>query len=456
MAHFKIKKGMNIRLTGLPSLEVEDVSSTDKVCIFPPEFLGTKPRLKVKEGDTVKRGTPLFYDKRNQAFQGCAPAAGTVTAIQLGPRRVIEKIEITVDGSSEAESFPSYELGRIRTLPRDEVLQTLQQTGYIAYLRQRPFGKMADATIQPKSIFVNGMSTAPYRTDIVPAVEGHEAAFQAGLFALQPLTDGTVHLILPGNGRDLPSSITDVDGVEISTFDGPHPAGNTSVHIHHLDPIFPGDVVWTIDAADVVQIGRLFLDGALPTTRVVAVGGPGIKVGACKHYRIHVGGSLAQILDQHVVDGTQRFINGDLFGGAKFAEGRGLPFYVRGVTVLPEDKERHFLGWLAPGLTRFSLSRAYLSKWLRSGREWSLGTSKNGSHRAMVLTGLYDKYMPMNIMVDFLVRAVIANDTEEAIQLGILETDPEDFGLCSFVCPSKMDLGHVIAQGLAAIEEEGI
>lgn len=456
MAHFKIKKGMNIRLSGAPSLDVEDISSTDTVCMFPPEFLGTKPRLMVKEGDSVKRGTPLFFDKKNPAFQGCAPATGTVTTIQLGPRRVVEKIEITLDGSSEAESFPSYDVSQIRTRPRDEILQTLQQTGYIAYLRQRPFGKMADAAVQPKAIFVNGMSTAPYRTDIVPAVEGHEAAFQAGLFALQPLTDGTVHLALPGNGRDLPSSITDVEGVDISTFDGPHPAGNTSVHIHHLDPIFPGDVVWAIDAADVVQIGRLLLEGALPTTRVVAVGGPGVKSEACKHYRLHVGGSLGQIVDQHITEGTQRFIQGDLFGGAKFDERQGLPFYVRGLTVLSEDKERLFMGWLAPGIKRFSLSRAYLSKWLRSGSEWSLGTSQNGSHRAMVLTGLYDRYMPMNIMVDYLVRAVIANDTEEAIQLGILETDPEDFGLCSFVCPSKMNLGHIIAQGLAAIEEEGI
>ena len=448
MAHFTIKKGMNIQLMGEPSLEVEDVSGTDRVCLFPSEFAGVKPRLRVKEGDTVKRGTPVFVDKANTSFQGCAPAAGTVTSIQYGARRVIEKIEIETNGSTDSEPFASYDLNKIRGLSREEVLETLLQTGYIAFLRQRPFGKMAQPGVQPKSIFVNAMSVAPFRTDLVPAIQGHEAAFQAGLFALNPLTDGTVHLILPGDTTHLPASIKNVDGVQISTFDGPHPAGNTSVHIHHLDPIFPGDVVWTIQATDVVQIGRLLLEGTLPTTRVIAAGGPGLQETACKHYRVHVGGTLTHITDRYdMKNGQQRVINGDFFGGTKIASDQCLPFYANGLTLLQEDTERRFLGWLAPGLNRFSLSRAFLSPWLRRNSKWSLGTSQNGSYRAMVLTGLYDKYMPMRIMVDYLVRAVIANDTEEAIQLGILETDPEDFALCSFVCPSKMDLGHVIAQG---------
>lgn len=455
MASFSINKGMNIPLAGAPRPEIVDVPNTGSVAVYPTEFDGAKPRLMAREGDRVARGTPLFHDKQNPHFQVCAPAAGVIKTVEYGARRVIQRIEIEVNGN-EAEPFQSYELHRISGLARQEIIDLLLQSGLLALMRQRPFGKMAEAGKKPKSIFVNGMATAPFRTRLEVAVQGQEAAFQAGIAAMKRLTDGPVRLILPGGSDDLPKVLTQASGVDIHTFEGPHPAGNTSVHIHHLDPVLPGDTVWTISGVDLLTIGTLLLEGRLPSHRMVALGGPGVKESARKHYRVHAGASLQQLLAGALEEGESRIVNGDALFGTVLPEPAFLPFRAPGFTVLQEDRARHFIGWLSPGADRFSHSRTFLSRWQGNGHDWALGTNENGGHRAMVLTGLYDRYMPMQIMVDYLVRAVLANDTDEAIKHGILETLPEDFALCTFVCPSKTDVSSIIGRGLDMIEKEGI
>ena len=454
MAVFSTKKGFNIRLSGPPSGEISIADETEEVAIHPQEFTGTKPRLLVKENDDVKLGSPLFLDKKRPDFKVCAPAAGRIRSIEFGPRRVIERIIISQAQTMHAESFPIFEPSTLQAASRQQILNVLNATGYLGLLVERPFSQVPDPTASPKSIFVNAMDTAPFHTDISVALAGEEAAFQTGLFALGKLTDGLVHLILPGDRNDLPPALTTAEGVEIHRFTGPHPAGNTSVHIHKIDPIMPGDVIWTARADDLIQVGRLLLTGKLPTDRVIAIGGPGVSNGC--HHRIPVGAPLSPLLDGNLEGDEKRVINGDVLGGQQIDTHGYVPFRCSGLTVIAEDPTRHFMGWAKPGLGRYSASRAYLSWWLGRGRRWTLGSSQNGSLRSMVLTGLYDKYMPMNIMVDFLIRAIIANDTDEAIKLGILETDPEDFALCAFACPSKMDLVGIIRRGISMIEEEGI
>jgi len=456
MAEFSTRKGFNIRLSGPPSDELKIVEGSGETAVYPQEFAGIKPRLLVKEGDSVKRGSPLYLDKKSPDLRFCSPAAGKVRAIEYGPRRSIQKIGIDIARSQRTEEFSAFEPASLRTAARDRILEVLTTSGYLAYIVERPFSRIANPAVSPKSIFVNAMDTAPFHTDICMAISGHEAAFQAGLHALGRLTDGLVHLVLPGGRKDLSKALTGAEGVEIHRASGPHPAGNTSFHIHNIDPIIPGDVVWTIRADDLIQVGRLLLEGKLPADRVVALGGPGVSNGGACHYRVPNGAPVHRILDGNLSDGEKRVINGDIMGGTQIAADGHLPFRCSGLTIIAEDPSRHFMGWAGPGLGRFSASRAYLSWWLAQGKSWDLGTSQNGSLRSMVLTGLYDKYMPMNIMVDYLVRAVLANDTDEAIQLGILETDPADFALCAFACPSKMDVVGIVRKGLDMIEEEGI
>jgi len=454
--HWRIKRGADIRLAGLPDPAVRTAAPPARYHIFPNEAPGVRPRLNVRAGDRVRRGSPLVHDKLRPAFQWCSPAAGTVERIVLGPRRRLEQIVIAPDGTDEAESFGACAAAAVRGLGRDAVLEKLQRSGLLALLRQRPFSKLPDPAATPKSLFVNGMNTAPFQCDLAAAVRGAEPAFQAGLDALANLTPGPVHLCLPGGRADLPPALTQAKNARVHYFSGPHPAGNTSVHIHHIDAISPGDTVWTVRGADVVLIGELFLSGKLPTHRVVALGGPGVRPDACAHYRIRLGADLSALLAGRLAEGEQRVIGGDALAGTKLDPAGGLRLQDSAITVVPEGRERFLLGWMAPGFDRFSLSRLYPSTWLFRRKRWAHTTSLNGSPRAMVATGVYDRYVPMKIMTDYLIRAILAHDTDEAVQLGLLETDPEDFALPAFACLSKMDLMGIVRAGLEEVEREGL
>lgn len=451
-----IRKGLDIRLAGAPGSDIVDLRPSGTVAVCPADFGGIKPRLLVREGDVVKRGTALFHDRKREALQGVSPAGGRVRSISMGPRRVIERIVIEIADREDVETHPRYAADGVLNLAREQILDLLEQTGALVYLRQRPFSGMADPAARPKSVFVNGMATAPFQGDPNLCVRGHETAFQAGLNALTRLTQGRVFLCLAQGAKEPSPALTEAKRAEIVFFDGPHPSGNTSVHIHHVDPIKPGEVVWTVHAADLVLIGRLLTEGRVPDSRVIALGGPGIKEKDRSHYRVRIGESIDHLLEGRIEDGEQRVVRGDVLGGVQAAAGESLRALDRAVNVLPEDRERRLLGWIMPGLDQYSRSRTFLSRWLRPNARWDLGTNTRGSRRAMVITGLYDRYLPMKIMTDFLVRAVLAHDIEEAVKLGILEVDPEDFALPAFVCPSKMDLMGIMRQGIEEIAREGV
>ncbi len=456
MASFTIRKGLDIKLAGAPDFSIVEAPAASTVALVPAEFGPIKLRLDVKEGDAVKRGQPLFHDKNNPALRGVATASGTVHSITYGARRRVERILIACDGRDEAVPFPRYDPGSIRGADRAVLLEQLQQTGLINLIRQRPFGRAAQPAATPKSIFVNGMASGPYQADINVLIKGRETAFQAGLDAMTRLTPGRVFLCLNG-AKTHAAALTEARHVEVHTFEGPHPAGNPSVHISRLDPMAPADIVWTVKAVDLLLIGHLLLNGEMPSHRVVALGGPGVAEGARRYYSIRIGQPLAALLEGRLSPGEQRVIRGDIFSGEKIADGEVIQLQDSAFTVLPEDRERHLLGWAMPGFNFFSASRAFASRWLGGlSREWSLGTNQHGELRPMVLTGFYDAYMPLNILVDYVIRAVLANDTDEAVKLGILETLPEDYAVCAFACPSKMDLVGIIRKGLADIEKEGI
>ncbi len=451
----RIRKGLNLRLAGAPALEVADAPSGPTVAIHPLEFPGFRPRLLVQEGATVARGTPLVENKANPAFKLCSPAGGTVKSVVLGERRALEKIVIAVAPREDTQPIAGLTPGH-PPATREALINILLTSGYLGLIRQRPFGGIAKPDAKPKSIFVNGMATGPFQTDLHAAVRGEEAAFQAGLDALTRLTDGPVFLCLDAAAPQPSAAVTGAKNVQIRYFQGPHPAGNTSVHIHHLDAISPGDTVWTMAGTDVILLGRLLLDGVLPTHRVIALGGPAVKPEARRHYRVRIGAELAPLLAGQLADGELRVLAGDVLSGSKLDPAGHLPAGARSLTVLREGRERMFLGWMAPGFARFSFSRLFPAGWGLARRAYDLDTNINGGHRAMVATGLYDRFLPMKIRADYLIRAVLAKDTEEAVQLGLLEVLPEDFALCAYACPSKTDLVGIFRQGLADVEAEGL
>lgn len=451
MAVFKIKKGFDIKVLGKPNATIEEYGNQQLFAVYPSEFEGLKPRLQVKAGDSVKRGDILFNHKKNEKLVFRSPCCGTIKAVNLGARRF--PVEVLIEPSAEEQSvtFETYTRDTVGKLSREQVVDHLLNTGLWPLIKQRPFNKIADPDTAPKAVFINAANSAPFQADFSVILKGDEEAFQTGINALSKLTDGKVHLCTSAG-----SNIPDFGNAESHTFSGKHPSGTTSVHINRISPIMPHDTVYTVTAQDVILMGKLLMTGELPRTKIIALGGPAVKEACRKYYKVAIGTSLAPLFKKAIDSEEARIISGNILWGDKVSSDTCVPFYGSEFFVLDEDRSRHLMGWTMPGLFQYSSHRVNLSSVMGLSHDWKLGTSMHGSHRALVVTGWMDKHQPLNIMTDFLVRAALAHDTDEMVQLGILETDPEDYALASFVDPHKTDICGIIKQGLDEIEEEGI
>lgn len=452
MAEFKIRKGFDIKVSGKPKPDLVDYPAPSLHAAYPNEFEGIKPRLKIAAGDYVKRGDILFENKKNEKMLFRSPCCGTVKAIHLGARRFPVEILIEAAAQEESTTFEAYTRDSVGQLTREQVVAHLLHTGLWPLIKQRPFSKIAAPDASPKAIFINAAQSAPFQADFSTILKGDEEAFQTGINALAKLTTGNVFLC-----KSAGTDISDFNNAESHTFSGPHPSGNTSVHINRIRPIQPHDTVYTIAAQDVILIGKLLLTGELPRTKVIALCGPGVKEEYRKHYRVPLGASLTPLFDKALEsDKELRIVAGNILWGEKVKADSGVRYYGSEFFVLEEDRSRHLMGWTMPGLFQYSAHCVNLSSMMGFTHAWKLGTNLHGSRRAMVVTGWMDRYQPLNVMTDYLVRAALAHDTDEMVQLGILETDPEDFALAAFVDPHKTDVCGIIKRGLEEIEEEGI
>jgi Na+-transporting NADH:ubiquinone oxidoreductase subunit A len=446
----EIRRGLDLPITGKPEQTMVAGSPIRSVAVIGSDYPGMKPTMAVQVGDKVKLGQELFSDKKTPGVIYTSPAAGTVAAIHRGARRVLQSVVIDVEGD-EAEAFASYSAGELASLGRDKVQDNLIRSGQWTSLRTRPYSKVPLPDSVPHSIFVTAMDTQPLAAD--PQVIIGEAIddFNNGLAVLSRLTDGKLFVCTAAGAK------LDIKGpanVEVHHFGGLHPAGNAGTHIHFLDPVGVGHkTVWSIGYQDVIAIGRLFTTGRLSVERVVALGGP--KVEKPQLLRTRLGASVEELTAGLLKAGENRLISGSVFGG-RSASG---PFAYLGryhvqVSVLEEGRERPFLHYLKLGSDRYSALPVYLSKFLKSKR-FSLTTSTNGSERAMVPVGSYERVMPLDILPTQLLRSLIVGDTETAQQLGCLELDEEDLALCTFVCPGKYEYGPILRENLSKIEREG-
>ncbi len=450
MAQIDINKGHNIRIAGVPRDEIVVLPTPSTVAIKPVEFRAVKPKLLVKIGDQVSIGSPLFYDKVQTSVRWPSPAAGTIKDILFGARRVIERIVIEVAEKEDILQHPAYKTADISTLGREKILQIIIDGNLWPLILQRPFNKVANPLNLPRDIFISGWNTAPLTVNLDLALRGKVVQLQAGLNALQQLTKGSVHLSISEN--TVSDTLLNVRGVKIHQVSGPHPAGNVGIQIHHTYPLRPHEVVWTIQAQHVVTLGQFFLTGEFDPNLVVTVAGPGVIDPV--HVQSRVGANIGDLLKENLQSGSLRIISGDVLTGKATTIDGFLGFFHSSVTVIPEGGPREFMSIIRPGTkhTHYSLKNAFFGF---KNPLFHFNTLKNGSERAMIPINAWEDVLPMDILPNALFRAIIAQDLEEMEQLGIYECDEEDFALCSFACPSKIDVGAVIRQGLDLVEKEG-
>jgi len=450
MTQIKIRKGHSIRIAGIPQKEIVTNLSMAEVALCPIEYRYVKPKLLVKEGDHVDIGAPLFFNKENHDQKWGAPGTGTICKIQYGPRRVIEKIVIKLDKDEKGYSHKSITLSNTTKLKREDIKSTISESNLWYLIRQRPFNHVANPDDEPRDIFISALNTVPLAPNLDLVLKGQKDALQAGINVLKRLTNGDVNIGISANNKI--EELTGLDNCELHQISGPHPAGNVGVQIHHIDPLKPDDVVWTVNIQHLIILGKLFLTGKIDPTIIVSIGGPGAKNPI--HVKTRIGAKIETLVKDQLGDGEYRIISGDVLTGSKVEKDNYLGFYDSIISILPVDFSRPFLGWIQPGSSKktYSLTNSFLS----IGKKlFNFTTKQNGSQRALVPINAWEDVLPMDILPNPLYRSILACDIEEMTQLGIMECDDEDFALCSFACPSKIDVGATIRKGLDIMKAEG-
>lgn len=445
--HFKLKRGLDIRLSGAAEKQLEKAPAPTTVALKPTDFPGLTPKLSVKADAQVKAGDALFFDKYNPEILFTSPISGTVKAVNRGERRKILEVIVEADGKNESVSFTKADPAK---LSKEEITGQLLKSGLWPFFKQRPYGTLAKPSDQPKNIFISGFDSAPIAPDYEFIFKDDVASIQTGINAISKLTDGKVYFGLSGQVGN--SIFSGLKNCETNTFSGPHPAGNVGIQIHKVAPVNKGEVVWTLPVQALVFIGRLFETGQLNKAKTIALAGSEVK--APKYVQTIQGASIDSIVaGKTKKEGNERIISGNVLTGTKVEADNFLGFADQMITVIPEGDHYEFMGWAAPGFDKYSASKAFFSK-LFPKKEYVLDANMNGGERAFVLSGQYEKFLPMDILPVFLLKSILANDIDKMEQLGIYEVIEEDLALCEYACTSKIKVQKILREGIDTMVKE--
>jgi len=455
--HIRLRKGLNIPLKGDAKNQITKTVSVDIAAVKPTDYKALNAKLLVKEGDEVKAGTPVLVDKKRAFIKICSPISGKVSQIVRGEKRKLLEIVIESDHKNEYESFTT---PNPKSATKGEIINALLDSGLWATFKQRPYGTIPDPEIEPKAIFISGFDSSPLAPDLDFALKTEIENIQTGIDLLSKLSTGGVHLALHASNY-ASSPFHRMEKVVIHTFDGVHPAGNVGVQIHHISPMNKGEVAWTIDLYNVAAIGRLFKKGIYDLRKIIAITGPRAK--HTSYIETLPGMCLSEIKEYADIKGDEksketplpiRYISGNALTGENVGKDGYLGFFHNQITLLSEGSYYEMLGWVKPfRAKKFSISHSYFS-WLFPKKRYSLDTNLNGGERALVVTGLYEKVVPMDIYPMYLMKAIMAEDIDKMEQLGIYEVIEEDLALCDFVCPSKTEVQEIISRGIELMIKE--
>ena len=442
----KLRKGLDINLKGKAAQEIVAVKEPGFYALVPDDFPGVTPKVVVKEQEYVMAGGPLFIDKNHPEVKFVSPVSGVVTSVERGARRKVMNIVVEAAAEQDYEEFGKQDVARMNA---DRVKELLLQSGMFAFIKQRPYDVIADPAVAPRAIFVSAFDSNPLAPEFEFALKGEETNFQTGLDALAKIAKTYLGISV----KQKSAALTQAKNVTITAFDGPNPAGNVGVQINRIAPVVKGETVWTIDPQAVIFIGRLMNTGRVDMTRTVAVTGSEVLKPA--YTKLRVGALLTSVFAGNVTkDKELRYISGNVLTGKQVSPNGFLGAFHSQVSVIPEGNDIHeMLGWIMPRFNQFSVNHSYFS-WLLGKKEYTIDARIKGGERHMIMSGEYDKVFPMDILPEFLIKAIIAGDIDRMEALGIYEVAPEDFALCEFVDSSKLELQRIVRAGLDMLRAE--
>lgn len=447
--NIRLRKGYDIKLVGNATKEWGTYPEPQSFAVKPLNFKGLIPKMVVEPGAEVKAGTPLFVNKANPDMVFVSPVSGEVAEVVRGEKRVILEVRILADKDIKYHQNQPLNIDQASV---SEIKSFLLRSGAWPWLRQRPYNILANPEIAPKNIFVSGFDSNPLAPEYDFVLSGRENHLKTGFKLLTKLTTGKVYL---GLNAKAPSKVLEqaASGLaQINYFEGPHPAGNVGVQIHHTAPINKGDTVWTINPQDLANLGKLCAEGVYDASKGITVAGS--EVQKPNYLKVVAGANVKTMLTGNLNENKVRIISGSVLFGDQIPADGYFGFYDQQITVIPEGDEPEFFGWLLPSYPRPSISKTYLSPLLKD-RKYKVNTSMHGEERAFVVTNEYEKVLPMDILPVQLIKACMANDLEAMEQLGIYEVVEEDLSLCEFVCTSKIPVQEILSEGLQLIEKEG-
>jgi Na+-transporting NADH:ubiquinone oxidoreductase subunit A len=440
----KLRKGLDINLQGKAEEKKIQLKSNGKYALVPDDFEGVTPKVVVKEGDKVKAGDALFVNKQYPDVKFASPVSGTVSAVVRGERRKVLCVKVDADSKQEFTDFGKKDVG---TLTGEQVINALLEAGIFGYINQLPYAVSTNPSVQPKAIFVSALRDKPLAADFEYEVQGQEQDFQTGLTALSKIAKTYL-------GVGVGSKLEGMKDVEVNVFEGKCPAGNVGVQVNNIDPVNKGEVVWTIgDPTVVLFIGRLFNSGKVNLCRTVALCGSEITSPA--YVDMLVGEELSTLLsNSYDASKSVRIINGNVLTGKPTTKDGFLGAHASEITVIPEGNDAdEMLGWILPRFKQFSVNRSYFS-WLCGNKQYALDARVKGGERHIIMSGEYDKVLPMDIYGEYLIKAIISGDIDRQEALGIYEVSPEDFALAEFVDSSKLELQRIVREGLNILRKE--
>ena len=440
------KEGLDINLKGKAENTVEKTISPTEISIKPSDFPCVKPHLEVRQGDKVKAGDVLFTDKFRPEIRFCSPVSGEVTEIRRAERRRITDVIVKADSQTE---YVKFDVSNLQS--KDAVKELFLKSGVWPYLRQRPFNIVADPQQEAKAVYISTFDSSPLAADYQFVLKDQIDLFQAGVDALSKLAKVYIGL----NGKLSSNIFSNVKNAEIHSFAGPHPAGNAGVQISWICPVNKGESVIVVNPQDVVIIGRLMKNGIYDAKKTIALVGSRVNKPAYVSVvaNCNINSIIAGAYDETPLEGVEegspsvRIIGGNVLTGTKLDKDGYLGFYDNEITIIPEGNYYDFFGWALPCLKKYSFSRTFFS-WLNPKKQVELDTNTHGEKRAYVVTGTFEKLLPMDIYPLQLIKAILAENIELMEELGIYEVAEEDFALCEFADTSKTDIQAIIRKGL--------
>lgn len=443
----KLRKGLDINLKGKAAKQKFSVKAAAQYALVPDDFVGMTPKVVVREGDKVKAGDALFVNKKQTDVKFASPVSGVVQAVVRGDRRKVLRVVVEADKDQQYVDFGQKQ---VASLDGDAVVKALLEAGLFGYINQLPYAVSTTPDQKPRAVFVSALRDMPLAGDFEYELQGNEEDFQTGLTALSKVAP----VYLGIGAKQTSKALTEAKDVEVNVFDGPCPAGNVGVQVNNIAPVNKGEVVWTVDPTAVIFFGRLFRTGKVDLRRLVAVAGS--EITKPEYAEVLVGQPIADLLEGKLAaEDHVRIINGNPLTGRKATKDDFVGGHTSEITVIPEgDNVDEMLGWILPRTNDFSVSRSYFSWLFGKNKEYALDARVKGGERHMIMSGEYDKVLPMDIYAEYLIKAIIAGDIDRMEQLGIYEVAPEDFAVAEFVDSSKLELQHIVRQGLDMLRKE--